>query len=413
MCSEQCDAYFIEPFDESNPEHMQEGPHKYRHCPECFRFGDWCGAHASRGAAGPGRARAGRQGAGATSSTQTQQPPLPWMRSRNFERHEAGLKTVVQYEGLDVVVLCVPEVFMIEESVFRLGQEATAGGGRNRNRLFDTAFKLLNEKAMTGSPQSLADALLLLHKEHRPRPTNLAQPMTSGLTVAASASLWNVLEGRIRSDQIALIAYAEEKTAIAEILLDQYNVRGEPIVADPAGWIKWEIRLQSRWPATQDCKCYHGTCMANTTSILTSGLHRPVSRDLAAHGAARGPGVYCSPSWHYSAHPVYAPLQKSNGWPHRAEAFQMLFECVARKDRIEVHRGTLASKHWPRDLRIDPDRDTVEGLEYLVKDDQDVQLTALMFRKFGTHVDEATFGVLPTRVVVPTVDAGFRGGHSQ
>ncbi len=53
----------------------------------------------------------------------------------------------------------------------------------------------------------------------------------------------------------------------------------------------------------------------------------------------------------------------------------------------------------------------MEDLEFLLEDEADVQLTGVMFRKLGEHVDEEVFGELPKRFKVPTGARAWHGGN--
>ena len=152
----------------------------------------------------------------------------------------------------------------------------------------------------------------------------------------------------------------------------------------------------------QVCEGIHVyTCVGKSISwrMCIHVLFLEVARVFAAQRQARGTGstTYASPSWHYAAHPRYPPLHKGPAWPQQPEAFQMLFECEVRRGSYSMQRGSLASKHWNRTVRMDPERDSVEGLEFLMENAWDVQLTSVMFRKLGETIDETTFGPWPQR----------------
>jgi len=273
--------------------------------------------------------------------------------------------------------------------------------------MFDTAFMLLNDRSRRGDPECLADALLLFNQSQRPRATSSGTAWQDelGLNAATSAVLFESIESKVRADIEDQADSMDRRSAIAEFLLEEHQVLGGPKAGDPDGWVRFALDRERKW---QGDKCYHGTSMTNFVPILRSGLRCP-KQDQVTHGAARGQGIYCSPSWHYSAHPVYSPLHKGAGWPTNAEAFQFLFECRVRRGGYTVHNGTLATKHWDRNVRIDPDRDTVEGLEYLIPDANDVQLTGILFRKFGHEIDDQIYGPLPKKLSVPATHRAWTG----
>jgi len=406
-CFKQAKPLFLEPFCPANPEHVLLGPHKCHLCLECFRFGDWCSRTATQHDCRGCRTAA-------ADSHRGQKTILPWMMGHCFRATEAGLEADIEFEGVGLRLLCVPDIFAIEEAVFQLGQTALVR--HNNKRLFDSAFDLFNDRCSQGDPSSFKDALLLLNHRSIPRRTNLLcqdWQTSTGLDVAASASLVSTMEAQLSVDVEACSLHIEQKNGIAEVLMDSYGMDQRPVRGAPDGWLRFPLKHKDRrW---EGVKCYHGTSMSVLAPILASGLKRPSGRHskAIAHGQAgskTGRTIYLSPSWHYSAHPVYSPLHKGFGWPVQPEAFQMVLECSVREQYYRTQRGTLASKHWDRKLRIDPERPTLENLEFLVEDEASVRITGVMFRKFGKHVDRDTFGDLPTRLNIPTTIRGWSSG---
>ena len=53
-----------------------------------------------------------------------------------------------------------------------------------------------------------------------------------------------------------------------------------------------------------------------------------------------------------------------------------------------------------RGLRIDPELDSLEDLEYLVDDEGTLRLKEVMFRQFGRDADPNVYGDLPPRLRV-------------
>lgn len=50
-------------------------------------------------------------------------------------------------------------------------------------------------------------------------------------------------------------------------------------------------------------------------------------------------------------------------------------------------------------MRLDPNFETVDDLEFLVEDPADVVVTGVLYREFGAKADRSLFGDLATRVV--------------
>ena len=59
-------------------------------------------------------------------------------------------------------------------------------------------------------------------------------------------------------------------------------------------------------------------------------------------------------------------------------------------------------------MRLDPNFETVDDLEFLVEDPADVVVTGVLYREFGAKADSSLFGDLATRVVErPNTPAQF------
>lgn len=407
-CFEQAISIFIEQFDPNNPEHILLGPHKTRLCLECFRFGDWCSHTARHGM---------RVDSPNEPAPDSFKQLLPWMSGRTFLPCEAGLETTVEFKGVKLTLLCVPDLFALEESVFMLGARAQQ---RDNNRhVFDTAFELLNDRSNKREPQKLSEALLLLNCQTNPEASNMLcvdWQNVVGRNAAASASLIESMQQRLASDVEARALHLDQKNAIAQILMDSYGMDSEPVAGDPHGWLLFPVAARQRHRrAGRDTwegdTCYHGTGMAALAPILASGLKRPGDGQVAhgQSGSRSRRSIYLSPSWHYAAHPVYSPLHRLSS----IDAFQMVLRCSARQGCYRKQRGTLASKHWDRTVRIDPELDTIEDLEFLVEDEADVKVIGVMFRKLGETVDATIFGELPKKLKVPSSQRKWKGARAE
>eukprot|EP00439_Symbiodinium_sp_Y106_P018775 s6671_g2.t1 len=139
----------------------------------------------------------------------------------------------------------------------------------------------------------------------------------------------------------------------------------------PHGWVKRRLQVDNydmcrTWPIA-----YHGTSLENAPKILLTNLRRPGQGGATkAHGAAgaRKEGtVYVTPSIYYAAHPVYAPLNQIENSSSRW--FQVVLQCKVEPEAFRVQCGTLSNKHWPRDLRMDPNFNDHSQMEWLVDDE--------------------------------------------
>mmetsp|Transcript_84242 Transcript_84242/g.133525 ORF Transcript_84242/g.133525 Transcript_84242/m.133525 type:complete len:114 (+) Transcript_84242:991-1332(+) len=78
-------------------------------------------------------------------------------------------------------------------------------------------------------------------------------------------------------------------------------------------------------------------------------------------------------------------------WSSNVRCYVANIEC-----RAEPWETNIGKKK----LRIDPELDTLENLEYLVEHEGIVRLKEVMFRIFGEGTDPAIFGDLPPRLWV-------------
>ena len=329
------------------------------------------------------------------------------MRGRCFHATEGGLETRVTFQGIEISVLCYPDVFALEKDVWLLGQEAMENK-REQRFVFDAAFKLLNDRTLgegrgLAEPTSLAQVLLLLNHATQPNPTGLMGQWREKVAVdaATSAEVFHLLMQEVASDVQQQQEHFRQKNAIAKVLKDQCGIESQPPkTGDPHGWVTFALRKAAEWNGCELEECFHGTSMTLLSVILREGLKKPKNTKDSAHGQ-RGSqskqSIYLSPSWHYCAHPVYSPLHVMG-----PNAFQMVLKCEVLQGQYQKQNGTLGGKHWPHNLRIDPDRDSLEDIEYLVEDEAVVRLKEVMFRQFGRHSDPEKYGDLPPKLVVNT-----------
>jgi len=321
-----------------------------------------------------------------------------WMQGRSFHPTEGGLETTVIFKGVCVRILCYPDVFALEKSVWELGHEALK---RSNNRgMFDTAFKLLNDRTLQGEPNSLAHVLLLLNQATKPAATDLA----TATYAATSAAVFAVMARAVRSDVENQRQHMSQKIIIADVLKDQFGFCSQSKTGDPQGWMTFPLKKPTGWNGLEIEECFHGTSMTALAPILREGLKKP-KRWNSAHGQCGSTSkqtIYLTPSWHYAAHPVYSPLHLVDLDSDASEmcAFQMVLKCEVREGQYKRQPSTLGSKHWEIGLRIDPDRDTLDDMEYLVEEEGVVRVKEVMFRRFGKNSDPNIFGPLPPQLAV-------------
>jgi len=183
-----------------------------------------------------------------------------------------------------------------------------------------------------------------------------------------------------------------------------YGIRGGKPHYKPAGWVRCglanadEIRNRcSDW-----CVAYHGTTSTSALRIMIHGLQRPGESGVrVAHGQVHsetGSSIYVSPSVEYAAFPCYSQIFKL-GEEHWA---QLVLECRVRPGAFKEATGTLSSnKHWPADVPIDQNFESLEGLEWLLERQDDVMVSALLIREFGQGADPSIYGDLVTQVKSP------------
>jgi hypothetical protein len=181
--------------------------------------------------------------------------------------------------------------------------------------------------------------------------------------------------------------------------LVDYGARHGVTYFKPRGFVRWRRMVDpEKWATIKDWPVvYHGSSLANTTRILEDGLRRP-SDGQVAHGQAGSSShktIYLSPAIGVASHPVYSAFFKiaDNRWG------QTVLQCRVRPGSYKSQPHTLRNEHFDRKLRIDPNFETLDDLEFLVEDPADVVVTGLLYREFGAHADGSLFGDLATRVV--------------
>merc|ERR1711908_97403 len=77
---------------------------------------------------------------------------------------------------------------------------------------------------------------------------------------------------------------------------------------------------------------------------------------------------------------------------------QLVFQCRVRPGSFVVRPGSLANKHWPREIQFDRNFAGTDELEWLVEDPADVRETGFLIREFGPNVDTESYGHLNSLV---------------
>ena len=91
--------------------------------------------------------------------------------------------------------------------------------------------------------------------------------------------------------------------------------------------------------------------------------------------------IYLSPSIEYAAFPVYAQLFSLAEASHWG---QLVLQCRVRPDSFIERPGSLGNKYWPQHVRFDPNFDSLQGLEWLIENRDDIVVYGLMMREFGS-----------------------------
>lgn len=176
----------------------------------------------------------------------------------------------------------------------------------------------------------------------------------------------------------------------------QYGERGGHPYFKPTGWVRFAVCNKQGFPCDWPV-AYHGTALARAIRILCEGLLRPSSHGDVAHGQAHsrsGCSIYLSPSAEYAAHPVYAALAEVGP----SDWIQVVVQVRVRPGSYSRHRGSLGGRHWPQDVRMDPNYKTLDDLEWLVESPDDAFIVGLLMREFGTSADRDLYGDSATRV---------------
>eukprot|EP00746_Dinoflagellata_sp_MGD_P035123 gnl/MRDRNA2_/MRDRNA2_18394_c0_seq1.p1 gnl/MRDRNA2_/MRDRNA2_18394_c0~~gnl/MRDRNA2_/MRDRNA2_18394_c0_seq1.p1 ORF type:complete len:560 (-),score=105.84 gnl/MRDRNA2_/MRDRNA2_18394_c0_seq1:400-2079(-) len=177
-----------------------------------------------------------------------------------------------------------------------------------------------------------------------------------------------------------------------------FGLRGGRPYHRPEGWLRYSIQVNDFNHCKDWCVAYHGTRSDKIVPILLQGLRKPGEEGVViTHGQAWSQSnstIYLSPSIEYAGHPVYAELfeVEDGRWA------QLVFQCRVRPDAFVVRPGSLQNKHWPHNVRFDPNFDSISGLEWLVENPENIMVYGLMVREFGPKADAEVYGKTVCRV---------------
>jgi len=174
-----------------------------------------------------------------------------------------------------------------------------------------------------------------------------------------------------------------------------YGTRGGEPYFKPCYWVRISLCVENFEMYKHWCIAYHGTIGKSAIPILLCGLQKPGKCGVKmVHGDVFGKNIYTSPSIEYAGHPVYSQLIQL-GTEHWA---QIVLQCRVRPGSFRKRNSTLGRSYWPQDLRFDPNFPTHDKLEWVVKNPEDVVVTAVMMREFGPSVDVGSYGPLVAQV---------------
>mmetsp|Transcript_19407 Transcript_19407/g.41360 ORF Transcript_19407/g.41360 Transcript_19407/m.41360 type:complete len:623 (-) Transcript_19407:72-1940(-) len=174
-----------------------------------------------------------------------------------------------------------------------------------------------------------------------------------------------------------------------------YGTRGGRPYFKPCGWVRFAVgeagEAQS-YRCREWCVAYHGTDLLSAMKIMVEGLKQPGESGVQIrHGQAYSKSqtsIYVSPALGYSAFPVYAPLAEV-GHEHW---LQCVLQVRVRPGSFVEKPGSLSSKHWPANVRFDKNFDSMNGLEWLIEDPANHQVTGLLVRELGPKAAGDVYG---------------------
>ena len=119
--------------------------------------------------------------------------------------------------------------------------------------------------------------------------------------------------------------------------------------------------------------------------ISTDDLAKPLVMRIRLPQPPRGP-LRCV-QMRYQVLNKFFELEDVDHWG------QLVFQCRVRPGGFAQKPGSLGNKYWPRHVRFDPNFETMEDLEWLVENPDDIVISGLMVREFGPKADANIHGL--------------------
>jgi len=338
----------------------KEGKHIPDLCPKCIRLAMWCRGTLHK----PDIAHR------YSISSELVDPSLVWKPS------EAGVEAETSYDGQRVLIQIRPWLFFVpkyrEERYTATGQEEEL---------------LRGDRLPAGASEHKLLLVALQRVRIRRGRTAFEGDEDDGFH-ESQAAMGGKLYGKWR-------AYSFDGHR------NDYGERHGVTYFKPKGWVKQRIKVDPDvWNLIQDWPIvWHGTTLQNAAKIVYTGLRQrgeggaPKSHGQA--GSSSNKSIYVSPALGLASHPVYSQFFKLGPglWG------QVVLQCKVRPGSWQVRRNTLGGyRHWPRDLRLDPNFQTNRELEFLCEDPSDIVVIGLMHRQFGPEADASIYGDLATQV---------------
>jgi len=198
----------------------------------------------------------------------------------------------------------------------------------------------------------------------------------------------------ILAAEISLEKECKSRSRIYSLEDRAYGLRGGLPHYKPSGWVRISLDAPPQVFEEDWAIGYHGTSVEKIPVIVTEGLRGDKGAEHGQAGSHTMQSIYTTPSIEYAAHPVFAKW-KELGEQHWV---QMVVEVRVRPGTFREQGGTMANKHWPKDLRWQWAFDSLLFLEWLSENPEDVVVTGIMVREFGKEADPKVYGETASRV---------------
>jgi len=335
----------------------KHGKHKPWLCPKCSKAGTWCAGSWHQ-----------------PDITQRYEVAAEIINARmTWKQSEAGVEAETIYKGRRVLIQIRPWLFFIP---------------RYREDLYTLTGKEVELLRGDRMPAGADEVKMLIKALRNVKVGKVVYALQDRAFDAAQAAMGGKLWGKWR-------AYSFDGRR------NDYGERHGVTYFKPKGWVKRRVKVdEERWAEIQSWPIvWHGTKLKHAAQIAFTGLRRRGEGGAPASHGQRGSGtkksIYVSPALGLASHPVYAQLfEMSPGlWG------QVVLQCKIRPGSWKVQGNTLGGfRHWPRDVRLDPNFETNQDLEYLCEDPDDLTVVGLMHRQLGAQADSSIYGDLVTQV---------------